>query len=374
MNRINRYIFRHLAISTVIATAVLVFAIWLTQSLRLIEVIVDGSAPIWLFLKLVGLAMPEFLITVLPIGSVAAVLFTYHRLTADSELVVMRASGMGPMRLARPALMMAGTVVAISYVFNLYLWPLASQEFRKLSLLVESQYATVFLHEGQFNPVDDDITVYFARRRQSEELTGILIHDNRNRQRPVTIVAERGLLMTTGEGPRVIMFDGNRQEMDRENGRLDVLYFDQYAIDLEVIRPDLRERWAEPDERFIGDLLSPDLSHPHDVRKYVTLVAEGHSRLSSPLWVIAYAMAALGVLLSGEGGRRIQGRRIGVCAALLVVLQALSMSLSGLTRVDLDVAPLMYLTPVLVAVAGAMAMYRPMPRRRSAPAALPATA
>ncbi len=374
MNRINRYVFRHLAMSTVIVTTVLVFAIWMTQSLRLIEVIVDGSAPIWLFLQLVGLAMPEFLITVLPIGSVAAVLFTYHRLTADSELVVIRASGVGPMGLARPALAMALVVASVSLVLNLYLWPLASQEFRKLSLLVESQYATVFLREGQFNAVDDNITVYFGERRQSDELTSILIHDNRDRDRPVTVVAERGLLMTTDDGPRVIMFDGNRQEMDRDEGRLEMLYFDQYAIDLEVIRPELRERWAEPDERFLGDLLSPDLSHPHDVRKYTVLVAEGHNRLAAPLWVFAYALSVLGVLLSGEGGRRSQGRRIVLCVMVLVVLQAASLSLAGMTRTDLDMIPLLYAVPILTAAAGAGAMYRPMPRSRREPVLQPATA
>ena len=53
MNRISLYILRHLTVATVIATAILAFAIWLTQSLRLIEVIVDGSAPFHIFLRMV---------------------------------------------------------------------------------------------------------------------------------------------------------------------------------------------------------------------------------------------------------------------------------------------------------------------------------
>ena len=170
--------------------------------------------------------------------------------------------------------------------------------------------------------------------------------------------------MTTDDGPRVIMFDGNRQQMDRAEGRLEMLYFDQYAVDLEVIRPELRERWAEPDERFLGDLLSPDLSHPHDVRKYAVLVAEGHSRLAAPLWVFAYALSCLGILLSGEGGRRSQGRRIVLCALVLIALQALSLSLTALTRVDLGILPALYAVPILAALAGGGVMYRPMPRGR----------
>ena len=103
MNRINRYVFRHLLPSTIIATVTLTFAIWLTQSLRLIEVIIEGAAQVGLFLRMVMLAMPEFLVTVLPVAFVAATLFTYYRLTVDSEMVVMRSCGIGPWGWRGPA-------------------------------------------------------------------------------------------------------------------------------------------------------------------------------------------------------------------------------------------------------------------------------
>ena len=46
------------------------------------------------------------------VGLFAAVLFTYRRLTADSEIIVMRAVGLGPGQLARAGLLMAGVVTA----------------------------------------------------------------------------------------------------------------------------------------------------------------------------------------------------------------------------------------------------------------------
>ena len=365
MNRINRYVFRHLASSTVVAAAALTFAIWLTQSLRLLEVIIDGAAPIGLFLRLVLLITPEFLVTVLPVAFVAALLFTYYRLTVDSELVVLRSCGIGPLGLAQPALAMALTVIGASYLLNLYVWPLAAQEFRRLIVLVESEHATVLLREGQFNAIDDTITVFMRERLETDELHGILIHDRRDAERPVTVVAERGILTQTANGPRVVMFGGNRQVMERDTGRLETLYFDQYAIDLQVVRPELAQRWPEASERFLPDLLWPDMSWPNDVPMYRTLVAEGHSRLSRPLWILAFTTIALGTLIAGETGRRGQGRRVGTAISIIVVLQAISMGLIGSARDVSHVVPLLYAMPLAAAVGGTMLLFR-RPRSDSA--------
>ena len=358
MRRINLYICRHLAISTAISTAALVFAIWLTQSLRLIEVIVDGAAPVGLFLRLVLLAIPEFLTTVLPLGFVSAVLFTYNRLMTDSELVVLRAAGLGPLSIAKPAILVAAMVTLLAYALNFYVYPFATQEFRRLQSLIQSEYSSVLLREGQFNIVDDDITVYFRERRRSGELHGIFIHDSRDPAGPTTIIAERGVMAMMDTGPRVLMFDGVRQQKDDASGRLDELYFDQYAIDLQVIEPELGRRWPEPNERYVGDLLAPNRGNPDDLRYFGRLFAEGHQRLAGPMWVCAMTLLVLGILLSGEFHRRGQGRRTSLAVIGIIVMQAMALWLQSTTR-DLPVVfPAMYVAPIFMTVLGGFLLYR----------------
>ena len=116
MKRLTLYLFRHLIVATLFVTAGLTLVIWLTQSLRLLEIVVDGGAPIYLFLQLMLVTLPTFLSIVLPIGLLAAVLFTYNRLTMDSELVVMRAAGLGPWGLAKPAVLLGLIVMVIRLV------------------------------------------------------------------------------------------------------------------------------------------------------------------------------------------------------------------------------------------------------------------
>lgn len=370
MDRISLYILRHLVVATGVAVAILVFAIWLTQSLRLIEVIVDGSAPFHIFLRMVVTTVPNFLIVVLPIGLVCAVLFTYSRMLADTEMVVMRAVGISPLGLARPALLLAAAAAALMLAMNLYFLPLANQDYRRLQTLVESEYSTVFLREGQFNEVSDDITVYFRERRDSGELSGILIHDNRDRDRPVTMVAARGVMAQTEAGPRVLMFDGNRQEYSRAAGSATVLYFEQYALNLEILRENREEPWVRARERFLPDLLNPDPDDPRDVANRARLISIGHQRLSSPLLAFGFTAIALGALLSGGFNRRGQGMRVVVALAAVVLLQALDFAAITLTRQSTAFLPMLYATPVVVFAIGMAAMYvrplRPAQRRAAA--------
>lgn len=371
MDRISLYVFRHLIVATAVAAAILFFALWLTQSLRLIEVIVDGSAPFHIFLRMVMTTLPNFLVVILPVGLACAVLFTYSRMLADTEMVVMRAVGISPFGLARPALLMAALVAALIYAANLYFLPLANQDYRRLEQLVKEEYSTVFLREGQFNEVTDDITVYFRERLDNGELTGILMHDNRNSEKPVTMIAARGVMAQTESGPRVLMFDGNRQEFERRSGSVTVLYFDQYALNLEILREERAEPWLKPKERYLPDLLNPDLDDPRDAVQETRLISIGHQRLSSPLLALAFTAIGLGALLSGGYNRRGQGMRIVAALTLVVLVHALDFAGTTLARSSTAFLPMLYVTPAVAFVLGLAAMYirPPRPVRRHPAAA-----
>ncbi|HVB15763.1 MAG TPA: LptF/LptG family permease, partial [Stellaceae bacterium] len=113
MTSLDRYILRQSFSMMLFVTGALSAAVWLAQSLRLVDLIVNRGLSVELFLYLALLILPRFLDVVLPIGAFIAVLFVFHRLAAESELVVMRAAGLSPLALARPVLILAGIAFAI---------------------------------------------------------------------------------------------------------------------------------------------------------------------------------------------------------------------------------------------------------------------
>ncbi|HEX3500359.1 MAG TPA: LptF/LptG family permease, partial [Stellaceae bacterium] len=80
MHGLTRYILRQSLGTTLFVTAALSAAIWLTQSLRLVDLIVNRGLTAELFFYLSILVLPRFVDIVLPIGIFIAVLFTYNKL------------------------------------------------------------------------------------------------------------------------------------------------------------------------------------------------------------------------------------------------------------------------------------------------------
>lgn len=374
MRRITRYIASQLLLATVLVTATITCALWLTQSLRFIELIVNRGLTLGSYLYLTMLLLPSFIATLLPVGLFAAMLFTYHRLTADSEIIVMRAVGLGPSQLARAGLIVAGAVAAIAYVMTLLFMPLSYRQFKDMETDFRSDYSSILLREGAFNTVSDGVTVYIRSRESDGELRGIIVHDSRDPQRAVTLMAERGILAQAEEGPRVIMVNGNRQQVEHDSGKLSLLYFDRYSVD--IGKPgagvDAETRWREPRERFIFELLFPGDS-PMDRQNYNRLIAEGHTRLTSPLYALVFAFIALAALLSGDYNRRGQGQRILIAVGAALLVQTGAVACNGLAARFPPLVPLLYLNvgaPLVIAAWWTFSK----PRRRAVRTAPAATA
>ena len=68
--QLDRYMFRQLAFALIAATTALVALIWLTQSLRFVELVVNRGLSMRVFFQLTGLLIPNFVAVILPITTV----------------------------------------------------------------------------------------------------------------------------------------------------------------------------------------------------------------------------------------------------------------------------------------------------------------
>ena len=356
MNGLTRYIFRQLAGPLFVVSATLTGVVWLTQSLRFLDLIINRGLSTSGFLYLTLLLLPGFLTLILPIAAFCAILFVYYRLDTDSELVVMRATGLSQIRLVEPVLWMASVLAIILFSLTLYLQPLGFRTFKDMQFVVRHNFAPVLVQEGVFNSFAAGVTVYVRQRLTNGELLGLLIHDSRNETRPVTMMAERGKLVMTDDGPRFVMVSGNRQEVDRAGGQVSLLYFDQYTLDLGEIASTPGVRWREAGERYLGELFNPGDS-ADDVRNMDKLRAEGHRRLVTPFYALALAMIALAGVISGEFKRRSRWVRLAVAGAAAVVFELIALGLGPLVTAAPTMAPLLYIHVVAaIAIAGWLIM------------------
>lgn len=366
MPRLTRYILGQLVTATLFVTVALTFAIWLTQSLRLIDYIVNRGLPASTFLTFVGLLLPSFLGIVLPVATFVAALFIYHKLSMDSEMVVMRAAGLSQLQLARPAIVLGVLVTLVVYSISLYFLPLSFRYFKDLQHAFRSDFSAVLLQEGVFTSLTDEITVYVRQRSADGELRGILVHDAREPNRPITMMAERGALVASEDGPRVVMENGNRQEVAPDTGRFSLLYFDRYTVELSEFDEAVQARWREPKERFLDELLFPS-NDPRDQRYHQELVAEAHQRLVNPLYTIVFVLIGMAALLAGEFNRRGQVKRVLAAIACVAALEGISLALHDLATRSAAAIPAMYAAVILAAGLSLFVLLRRPHRRLAAP-------
>ena len=345
MTGLTRYILRQCFGVMVFVTAALSAAVWLAQSLRLIDLIVNRGLSVDIFLYLAMLLLPRFLDIVLPIGVFIAVLFTFSRLTAESELVVMRAAGLSPMALTRPVLILAAVAFAILMSLSLYVLPVTSRAFKDLQFEIRNRFVSSLIQEGTFTTISDKLTFYIRNRDANGDVVGLLINDNRDPQRPITILAERAAFVDTAAGSRIVMVNGDRQQFDPQTRKLSVLTFERYTLDLDSLQdaPGVRFRGAQ--ERFLGGLLFPPPGLDPLVRKSFSV--ELHQRLLVPLSVLGFALIPLACLLPGEFSRRGQVRRIIVAIAAAFFYQTASLGVDDLAARFDQAMPLMYVVDLL---------------------------
>jgi len=356
LRRIDLYIIGQLFIALVLVTSGLVALIWLTQSLRFIQIIVDHGLSPLVFIKLTLLLVPSFLATILPITCFIVVLFTYARLAGDRELTVMRGTGLSDLALARPALLIATAAMLVGYVLNIEVVPAALSKFRDYQFEIRNQIAAFLLEPGVFTPISGRLTVYVQSRGADDSLRDILIEDERDPTSPATILARTGQLVVGPDGPVVMLENGSRERIDPKTGQLDILTFARGSQSLAV-----SEKTGGPDMTDSAEAALPDLFHPGpDLTRAerAKWLVEGQRRLTAPLTTISYTLIGLAATLTGmfrrHGGL---ARPIGAVIAV-TLLVALSLGVNNLAARSLALIPLIWLTVLTPGLAAGFLLFR----------------
>lgn len=332
MARFDTYLFKNLLIATVFITIVLSAVVFLTQSLKFLELVVESGASSLSFWYLTSLALPRFFEVIVPLAMMASVLFVFNKMNMDSEMVAIRSIGFSPFQIGRPALLLALLLTFMLYAVSMFAAPVALDTMRKMEQVIKAQFSTALFREGVFNRAGSGLTVYIREKNANGEMAGLVIHDNRkDNPKPSTVLAKRGVVVNTDDVFQVVVYDGSRQEFDAEKGVLQRLNFERYIIDLPDSDP-VRQRWREPEERTLIELFNPDMQVERDVESLRVFQIEINKRLTGPLLTIVYTLIAIAVLVIGPIDRRGQGRRILLVIGLVLCIQSLYLTSFNIAR------------------------------------------
>ncbi len=345
----DKYMIRNIATASVFVALTLSVIIFLTQSLRFLELVIEAGASSSAFWQLTFLALPRFFEVILPLAVLAGVVFTYSRMVSDSEIVVLRSSGVSASSLVRPAIIFALIVTAVLLLITLWAGPKSLAKMQDMRQVIKSQFSTAFLKEGVFNQVGKGLTVYIHQKDKDGELRGLMINDSRDSSKPSSmVIAKRGVLVSKDNGFEVLVHEGSRQEYDAKKAVLSKLDFERYTIDLPS-SDKVHMRSADPDEMTVFELFDPKIKASIAEKDRQEFSLEIHKRFISPFLAMAYALIGCACLLLGSYNRRGQARRITLAVVSAAILQGLYLSafnLAGESHLGLILMYALVLVPI----------------------------
>jgi lipopolysaccharide export system permease protein len=320
MRLIEKYLFRQMLWPTLAATAALGAVALLSQTLSQIDVLVNQHQSVTVFLKLIALSMPQMLAMVTPIALFVAALITLNRLHTEQEIVVCFAGGMSRWRVLSPAIRLAVICALLNLVVNLWIAPWCYRETRDELFKIKTDLVSSLIRDGQFTQPAQGLTVYAQSTDRQGLLHNVFINQEKTTGSPTTSAAKFGLIVKRGGQPALILRDGSNQQFNAQ-GVLTFTTFAEYVLDLTPYLNTEDEVHYKNSDRYLHELLFPDLTQPLDKHDRKKFLAEANARLSTPLYNIALMALALTGVIGGAFSRTGYGRRIAIVAASAVVIR-----------------------------------------------------
>jgi lipopolysaccharide export system permease protein len=295
----TKYLFRDLIRPTITALVVLISILWLMQSLRFMDYIVNKGLDVSTFFWITVLVIPSLLIVILPLSLFAGASYSYKRLNDDNELSPLFASGQNKWAIVWPSMFMATLVMICCYLVSLWLMPSGMTAFKALQHDLRQSGGNILIEEGAFNQMGKDTMVYVREKHPDYRLKGILVHDTGDIEKPITWMAEEGYITFNENGyPSLVLVKGTRQEVSQK--QQNILEFERHNIDImkQFAKKEVRNRGAE--ELYLGELLNTDGLSEKQKDEYA---AEFHKRLLWPLSVFPLVLIPAAILI-GTRSRR----------------------------------------------------------------------
>lgn len=316
MSLIERYILRNVTVAFIACFFGLTLVIWITQILRQLDLITGKGQTLGIFMLVTLLSLPALVVIIAPVALFIATLYALNKLNGDSELIVMSAAGIAPGRLLRPFMTLGIAVFAIVASMTLYLMPQSFNALRDVITNIRADFVSNIVKEGQFTTLDSGITFHY-REKSGDALLGIFMQDERDPEKVVVYIAERGQTVTVNDQSFLVLENGSVQRQERDSRDAAIVTFQRYALNLSVFAAGDAETVYRPRERSTAALIKPDPEDPVYKLQSGRFRAELHDRFSAPLYCVSFMLIAFAAL--GEARTTRQGRGVAIAVAVIAV-------------------------------------------------------
>jgi lipopolysaccharide export system permease protein len=346
--RIQRYLLREIAAPMFMALVIFTFVLMMGRSQKLMEMVIDKGVPVGQILRLLANLLPAFLVLTIPVALLIGVLLAFGRLSAESELVAMKASGIHLSLLMRPVLALALLASLLTAALTLYIEPAANAAFRRQAFAIASSIATIGIQPMTFNDEFSGLVLYAADvDDKNGQMNNIFIADERPGTLPATIFASTGGVQIDQDDQslNLRLKDGAIHRLDDNNDAYQIIQFDTYGLRVNLNHGDKEQGLNRKESELnLPDLLSARQT-PQDPKEARVLAAGLQRRFvmaSTPLIFIL-----IGVPLGIRSQRSGRGANFALSLFIFLLFYIL-FTLAKTLVIDVGLSALFIWLPVVI--------------------------
>jgi LPS export ABC transporter permease LptF len=364
MKIIDKAISRELTVNVLFSIFVLSLVLVVGNILRkLLPLLVNHDVPVEYLVTFIAYILPFSLIFTIPWGLLTAILLVFGRLSADNELIALRANGVSIARICIPLAAVALVCCTICFWLNVSVAPAAQEALRSTIYDLATRNPMALFDSDQVIDQFPGRKIYVGKK-EGNRLENIIVFEMNDDSVPIRVTyARSGMLEADLENKRILMhlYQARYQQRD-EKDPLDLRKIrDGISMAEGTLPISLEELYEKEKKRPSRSALSIqqllDQLKSESSRERSASRTEINKRFSFPFSCLAFAL--IGVPLGVTAHRR--ETSIGFAMGLIVAVTYFLFVIIGDTlRSNPSLHPelLVWLPNVLFLVLGAFLFRR----------------
>jgi len=287
---IYRYIGKEVLTPIIITLCTFTGILFLAKSIKLVELIVNKNVPIWDIVSTFLLLLPKFIEIALPMSLLIGTIIGIGRISADSELLVIRGIGLSLKKLSIPIVTIAVFFTILTLSITLWLRPWSSYKLGLALFEMAKTQASSTINAGVFNDLGP-LTIYSESVNDSK-LTNVIISDRTNPESQRTFIAKYGEILSNKKKRNLILklFDGSIPEGHGNN--FTVTNFETNQINIPISNFydfGSKNEGKKSSEMYINELIQASKSHTKN-KHYEVELAQRYALPASCFFLAIIAM------------------------------------------------------------------------------------
>lgn len=314
---LSLYIIREISTLFLLGLVIFTLILLMGRLIKLTDLVVSRGVPLVDVSKMILYLIPSFLVYTIPMAFLLAVLLAFGRLSADNEIIVIKASGLSLMQVLPPVIFCALVAVLLALGASTVGVPWGNSAFKELTLQVLKQNITATIQEKTFWDDIPGIVMYTDQYdEQKRELKGVVINDGRNLDHPMTIFAQSGgVTSEVGSQALLLSLHNGSIHVAGADGLYRLVHFGEYSMTVggnsgsDVIYRNDNDMWLSELKQQID---APGISAENRLK----ILSEFHSRFTFPFASLVFAILAVPL---GIQNRR-AGKSGGFAVSIAIII------------------------------------------------------